>query len=86
MLFTSTKLRHIAFWVQYTHNSPSQILALNELYKKDGRDGVAFGRREISGEGTWLAPADDGDPNRKTKKNMAKVQCKACGQVGFLQN
>jgi len=58
-----------------------QIFALNELYKKEGREGVAFGRREISGEGTWTAPHDEGDLNRKTKKNMANIRCKACGQV-----
>ncbi len=57
------------------------MMALNELYKKEGKEGVAFGRREISGEGTWVAPHEEADPNRKTKKNMAKVQCKACGQV-----
>ena len=60
-----------------------QIQALNDLYRRaDGREGLGFGKRTISGGGTWLAAGDeDGQAARKTKKNMATVTCKACGQV-----
>lgn len=59
-----------------------QIQALNDLYRRsDGKEGYGFGKRTISGGGTWLSVEDDGQAARKTKKNMAKVRCKACGQV-----
>ena len=59
-----------------------QIAALNEMYKGEGKEaGVGFGKRTISGGGAWLNEEEGAAP-RKTKKNMSKVNCKACGQVG----
>lgn len=62
-----------------------QIQALNDLYRRaDGKESQGFGKRTISGGGTWLSVEEDGlegQAPRRTKKNMAKVQCKACGQV-----
>ena len=61
-----------------------QITALNEMYKGEGKEAAAgFGRRTISGGGTWLNEEEGAAP-RKTKKNMSKVNCKACGQVGRI--
>ena len=64
-----------------------QIQALNDLYRRaDGREGYGFGKRTISGGGTWLAAGDEeGLAARKTKKNMAIVRCKACGQVIYFR-
>ena len=58
-----------------------QKTALNDFYRRDGRDpSLGFGKRVISGGGQWLDVTDN--PNaKKTKKNMANIQCKACGQV-----
>ena len=53
---------------------------LNDFYRRDGRDpGLGFGKRVISGGGNL--DVHDNPNARKTKKNMAKIQCKACGQV-----
>lgn len=66
-----------------------QIAALNELHRRDAKEAVlGFGKRTISGSGTVAPSAAEDDGNllltKKTKKNMSKVQCKACGQVSWL--
>lgn len=61
-----------------------QVQVLNDLYRGEGNQaGAGFGKRTVTGAGVVTADEDlyEGAAPRKSKKNMSRVQCKACGQV-----
>ena len=63
-----------------------QIAALNDLYRREAKEGLSgFGKRTISsGGGALAAVEDDSILAKRAKKTTSKIKCKACGQVNNI--